>query len=272
MKLQCTILLFGFILINASDENSQTSWHPSSFQVPGPLWGVRLRNHIAAWTSIPSDEVSRLRLLLDSQGWAEARELFSDKYLEKVLVAESRGRGTAVESAAERLSASLKWRREYGVAHIRKKDVARALAPNHMFWGSSDAQGCPILYVRAGMVDLDAYDREEYLKAHVFLLEQGLPRLNTGSETFVLVSDATGLTPRHLDLGLMRSLLHVLEVGYPHRLDALVVGPVSGVLRAFWALLSRLAPSELTRHLRLVSSPRLHLLPRLHSPAPPWLP
>eukprot|EP00961_Rhodomonas_salina_P029410 396553-Rhodomonas_salina.1 len=127
MKLQCTILLFGFILINASDENSQTSWHPSSFQVPGPLWGVRLRNHIAAWTSIPSDEVSRLRLLLDSQGWAEARELFSDKYLEKVLVAESRGRGTAVESAAERLSASLKWRREYGVAHIRKKDVARCV-------------------------------------------------------------------------------------------------------------------------------------------------
>jgi hypothetical protein len=40
------------------------------------------------------------------------------------------------------------WRRAYGAAAVTADDVARAMAPQHMYWDGEDRFRRPILYVR----------------------------------------------------------------------------------------------------------------------------
>jgi len=91
--------------------------------------------------------------------------------------------------------------------------LGRALAPNHMWWEGEDKFGRPILYARPGEMDLSTYSREEYVKAHVYLIEQGLQRMRAGVSTFVLVVDASHLSTKHFDLARDKQLLHI---GAPH--------------------------------------------------------
>jgi len=82
-----------------------------------------------------------------------------------------------------------------------------------MWWEGEDKFGRPILYARPGEMDLSTYSREEYVKAHVYLIEQGLQRMRAGVITFVLVVDASHLSTKHFDLARDKQLLHI---GAPH--------------------------------------------------------
>ena len=44
----------------------------------------------------------------------------------------------------------------------------------YQMWKGKDADGRPILYVKPSKMDLETYDTENYLRAHVYLLERGM--------------------------------------------------------------------------------------------------
>jgi len=217
-------------------------------------------------------DITRMRDWLEAEGWAEAKDFFSDIYLKATLSGHKDGKLRTFQYTAEKLAASLRWRREYGADSIAKEQVARALAPNHMWWEGTDLAGRPILYVRPALMDLSTYNREEYLKAHVYLIEEGIRNMPQGVASFVLIADASSLNRHHFDPALMKGLLSVLSVGYPDRLHKLVVGPINFVVRAAWALLSRLMPKRLANKVLMVKSPRDYVHQFITPEAPSWLP
>ncbi|KAJ1485169.1 hypothetical protein T484DRAFT_2459693 [Baffinella frigidus] len=83
------------------------------------------------------------------------------------------GKQRTFEYSAEKLADALRLRREYDAPNITRADVARSLAPGHMWWGGEDRIGRPILCVRPARMDLATYNTDEYLRAHVFLIEEG---------------------------------------------------------------------------------------------------
>jgi hypothetical protein len=146
-----------------------------------------------------SAAIEQLRIWLRARGFGEEAEL-SDGYLETVLNATKNGKKRSFEYAALKMEKSLRWRRECVPATISWSQVSRAMAPNHMWWEGEDRLGRPILYVRPGLMDLSTYCREEYVQAHIFLIEQGLRRMSAGVATFVLIVDASALGAKHMDL------------------------------------------------------------------------
>jgi hypothetical protein len=116
--------------------------------------------------------ILRMRKLLRDRGWLEADELFTDEYLRSSLQATKNGKRRTFEYCAEKLQQSLTWRRECGAARITRLDVSSALAPGHMWWEGADVHGRPILYARPGAMHLSTYRREQYVKMHIYLIEQ----------------------------------------------------------------------------------------------------
>ena len=57
-------------------------------------------------------------------------------------------RQRSFDYSAAKLLAAMEWRREYGAAAVTAADVARAMAPGHMYWAGEDRFRRPILYVR----------------------------------------------------------------------------------------------------------------------------
>ena len=146
-----------------------------------------------------SEAIEQLRIWLRARGFGEEDEI-SDGYLETVLNATKNGKKRSFEYAALKIEKSLKWRRECAPDAITWTQVSRAMAPNHMWWEGQDRLGRPILYVRPGLMDLGTYCREEYVQAHIYLLEQGLRRMGAGVSSFVLIVDASALGAKHMDL------------------------------------------------------------------------
>mmetsp|Transcript_11362 Transcript_11362/g.27864 ORF Transcript_11362/g.27864 Transcript_11362/m.27864 type:complete len:357 (+) Transcript_11362:357-1427(+) len=225
-----------------------------------------------AAASEKSERVAHMRKALAARGFSEQAQVLSDAYITTVLLAHKNGKQRTFDYALDKLAESLQWRRDYGAAALTAHDVAQPLAPGHMYWRGRDPEGRPILWVRPALMDLATYDRDLYLKAHVYLLERGL-ELMTGDVTcFVLVADSTGLSQKHMDAKLMRELLKVAQVAYPDRLGALVVGPVNMIVRGAWVLLSRLMSTRLAEKINLVQSPRAHLSSLLPAEEiPEWL-
>ena len=199
----------------------------------------KLPEQIASCASTPSQPssqedyllVQRLRTFLREKHWEEADDLFTDEYLHTVLHATKNGKQRTFEYAAAKLQQSLEWRRQYGASSIKREDVSNALAPNHMWWEGEDKYGRPMLYARPGLMDLKTYSREEYVRAHVYLIEQGLKRMRPGVSSFVLVVDSSGLSTKHFDITRDKQLLAIGTEAYPDRMGALVVGPVNGFIR-----------------------------------------
>lgn len=216
--------------------------------------------------------VRKMREWLESEGFSEARDFFSDQYLLNAMSALKNGKQRTFEYASKKLADSLNWRRQYGAASITRSDVARALGPNHMWWDGTDIHGRPILYVRPALMDLKTYDRAEYLKAHVFLIEEGLRMMPEDVETFVLITDASNLNRRHFDPSLMKGLLDVLSTGYPDRLGTIIVGPMNFVVRAAWAMLSSLMPKNLAKKIVMAKSLRPLATELLGKEPPEWVP
>jgi hypothetical protein len=173
------------------------------------------------------------------------------------------GKTRTFEYSAEKLAASLKLRRELKAASITRADVARSLAPGHMWWDGQDRLGRPVLCVRPAGMDLSTYDTDEYLRAHVYLIEEGLAimrrRAREGhapKESFVMVVDASGLGFKHLDMKLMRGMLALAMTAYPDRLGAAVIAPVNMVVRSAWAVLSKLMSPNMASKITLGKSLR----------------
>jgi len=209
--------------------------------------------------------VARMRACLKEKGLDpdEEPQVFTDRYIHEVMEVIKEGKKRTFEYALEKLATCIRWRRHYGadkileaVANNQDQGVLRSLAPGHMFWSGEDAFGRPILYAKPSLMDLATFDRHDYERAHVYLLEQGLRRMRPGVTSFVLVADATGFGIRHLNLALMRSLLELATVGYPDRLGLLVAGPVGWAVRAVWAALSGLMSSRMRAKISLARRAR----------------
>eukprot|EP00282_Hemiselmis_andersenii_P009063 CAMPEP_0114177408 /NCGR_PEP_ID=MMETSP0043_2-20121206/38006_1 /TAXON_ID=464988 /ORGANISM="Hemiselmis andersenii, Strain CCMP644" /LENGTH=215 /DNA_ID=CAMNT_0001275775 /DNA_START=146 /DNA_END=791 /DNA_ORIENTATION=- len=151
----------------------------------------------------------------EEEGLGEVDTVFDDGYVQSIMNRTKNGKQRTFEYSLDKLEASLRWRREYGAAEVTYQDVAQSLAPQHMIWHGFDSLGRPILYVKPSKMDLSTYNTENYLKAHVYLLERGISMIPKGETTFVLVADASGLGNKHTDLKLMRQLAHIATLAYP---------------------------------------------------------
>mmetsp|Transcript_36384 Transcript_36384/g.71063 ORF Transcript_36384/g.71063 Transcript_36384/m.71063 type:complete len:342 (+) Transcript_36384:348-1373(+) len=219
------------------------------------------------------DMADRMRQVLKLRGFNEVDDVLDDDYIQNVTTRIKNGKQRTFEYSAEKLQASLRWRREYGAAKVVYQDVEQSLAPQHMVWQGLDLTGRPILYVKPSLMDLSTYDRENYLKAHVYLLEQGMGMMPKGTTTFMLVADASGLGRQHTDIKLMRQLVHIATLAYPDRLGTLMVGPVNMVVRGVWSIVSRLISKNMASKICFVQSPSQAIrefLPEGQEP-PEWL-
>jgi len=219
------------------------------------------------------DMVQRMRQALRRRGLGEVDTVFDDGYVQSIMNRTKNGKQRTFEYSLDKLEASLRWRREYGAAEVTYQDVAQSLAPQHMIWHGFDSLGRPILYVKPSKMDLSTYNTENYLKAHVYLLERGISMIPKGETTFVLVADASGLGNKHTDLKLMRQLAHIATLAYPDRLGVLIVGPVNMIVRGIWTVVSRLVSATVSSKIRFVPSPRKAVSDMLrHGCQPPeWL-
>uniref|UniRef100_A0A7S0VL64 CRAL-TRIO domain-containing protein n=1 Tax=Hemiselmis tepida TaxID=464990 RepID=A0A7S0VL64_9CRYP len=208
-----------------------------------------------------------------AKGFSEVDSVFDDSYLKSVMNRTKNGKQRTFEYSLEKLEASLQWRREYGAAQVTYEDVAASLSPQHMVWKGFDASGRPVLYAKPSDMDLSTYSTDNYLKAHVYLLEQGIAMIPKGQTTFVLVADASGMGKKHTDLKLMRQLAGIATTAYPDRLGMLLVGPVNMLVRGIWAVVSRLVSPSVASKIRFVRSPRAAVCAMLRQgeEPPEWL-
>eukprot|EP00960_Hanusia_phi_P070992 767443-Hanusia_phi.AAC.2 len=195
--------------------------------------------------------VARLRNHLSNEGFKENEKILSSAYLRSVLSGTKDGKQRTFEYVAQKILKSLRWRVENGAAAITFDDVSRSLAPNHMFWSGFDKFGRPVLYARPAMMDLKTYDRDEYIRAHVYLIERGIQMMEKEVSSFLLVVDASDLGRKHLDISRDKALLNVATEAYPDRLGMLLVGPVNLFVRAAWSILSRLMPQRLAKKIHM---------------------
>lgn len=100
-----------------------------------------------------------------------------------------------------------------------------------LYWHGYTAKGNPILWVRSKLKDWDNVIIEDELYLHMRIIDEGLKLLPKGINTFVIISDATGLGIKQVNPTLMRQLLNLLLKVYPDRLESLHAGPVNAVLR-----------------------------------------
>ncbi|EKX45500.1 hypothetical protein GUITHDRAFT_139055 [Guillardia theta CCMP2712] len=170
--------------------------------------------------------VVRLRNFLSKEGFKDNEKVLSTAYLRSVLSGTKDGKQRTFEYVAQKILKSLRWRVENGAASISFEDVSRSLAPNHMFWSGYDKFGRPILYARPALMDLKTYDRDEYIRAHVYLIERGIQMME-------------------------KALLNVATEAYPDRLGMLLVGPVNLFVRAAWSILSKLIPKRLAKKIHM---------------------
>ena len=75
-----------------------------------------------------------------------------------------------------------------------------------MIWQGQDSSQRPILYAMPSRMDLETFDRDNYLKAHVYLIERGIEQMQGDVTSFVLVADSSGISRQHVDVKLMRCL------------------------------------------------------------------
>ena len=193
----------------ASSSSSADLLSDASFPAQRPQTEITRKPRRNSNDPVDHEEIQTMREWLRERGWIEADDFFSDEYLHEVIHGVKDGKQRTFEYSSLKLQQSLQWRRDYGAAHISRLDVSNALAPGHMWWEGEDLFGRPILYARPGEMDLSTYCRDEYVRAHVWLIEQGLQRMRPGVSSFVLVVDASNLGVKHFDLVRDKLLLHI---------------------------------------------------------------
>ncbi|KAF8071928.1 CRAL-TRIO domain-containing protein [Lyophyllum atratum] len=148
-------------------------------------------------------------------------------------------RATKWKSAAaaiQRLDATLKWRREYGIY----EDVSASFVEPEAVTGKQvlfgyDSRGRPGLYLFPSRQNTVEATRQ--IQFTVWMLERTVDLMGPGVETLDLLINY-GDKSKNPSLGVARTVLNILQDHYPERLGAALILNVPFLLNAFYKLIN----------------------------------
>ncbi|KAG6849783.1 hypothetical protein H0H93_005169 [Arthromyces matolae] len=139
------------------------------------------------------------------------------------------------KAAIQRLEATLKWRREYGIydvvtaSHVEPE----AVTGKQVLFGF-DVRGRPGLYLFPSRQNTDGPERQ--IQFTVWMLERTIDLMSPGVETLALLINY-GDKAKNPSLGVARTVLNILQEHYPERLGAALILNVPFLLNAFYKLI-----------------------------------
>jgi len=139
-------------------------------------------------------------------------------------------------AAIQRLEATLKWRREYGLydlvtdAHVEPE----ALTGKEILFGY-DVNGRPAVYMFPSRQNTDGPVRQ--IQYAVWMLERGIDLMGPGVETVDLLINY-GDKAKNPAFGVARTYLGILQDHYPERLGLALILNVPFLLNAFYKLIT----------------------------------
>ncbi|TPX47375.1 hypothetical protein SeMB42_g00040 [Synchytrium endobioticum] len=143
-----------------------------------------------------------------------------------------------VSHAAERLEATLKWRRSYKPHKITPDDVKTESLTGKIYVNGFDIIGRPILYLCPKRENTKDYDQQ--LKHTVFVLETAIKMMPVGVEQMVIIIDYEDVSMRTSPpLSISRRFLEVLGNHYPERFG---IGFVVNPSWYLWVALTIVSP------------------------------
>lgn len=140
------------------------------------------------------------------------------------------------EAAIERLEATLKWRREYGLYDVVTDDHVEpeAVTGKEVLFGY-DVDGRPAFYMFPSRQNTDEPTRQ--IQFAVWMLERGLDLMSPGVETVTLLINY-GDKAKNPSFSVARSYLSILQDHYPERLGRALILNVPFILNAFYKLIT----------------------------------
>ncbi|XP_057519528.1 phosphatidylinositol transfer protein CSR1-like isoform X1 [Amaranthus tricolor] len=156
-------------------------------------------------------------------------------------------RSFSVDDAVKRLNKAIKWRQEFGVAHLSEHLMKSAAQTGkssvHDFL---DVNGRPVLIVEASKHFPGMQDEDE--KLCVFQIEKALSKLPEGQEQILGIIDLRGFGTANADMNFLTFLFDVFYYYYPKRLGQVLFVEAPFVFKPLW----QLAKPLLKKHASLV--------------------
>ncbi|KAG6901794.1 hypothetical protein C0995_007820 [Termitomyces sp. Mi166 len=140
------------------------------------------------------------------------------------------------KAAIQRLEATLKWRREYGIYDVVSTSHVEpeAITGKQVLFGY-DVRGRPGLYLFPSRQNTDGPERQ--IQFTVWMLERTIDLMGPGVETLALLINY-GDKAKNPSLGVARTVLNILQDHYPERLGAALILNVPFLLNAFYKLIN----------------------------------
>jgi len=175
----------------------------------------QLRQRITKWTNPLSDEERR---------WLDDMCLL--RYL--------RARNYQVERSEKMLHETLQWRASYKPHNISANDVSSQITQGHMYLGTFDLEGRPVLYLRV-FTKKNPHNREQRLQYMIYSIERAIRHMPIGVEKMVWLVDCKDYSYKYnADAKFGLELLNILQNHYPERLGLLVIFDAPLVFKTFW--------------------------------------
>ncbi|KDQ57118.1 hypothetical protein JAAARDRAFT_35722 [Jaapia argillacea MUCL 33604] len=142
-----------------------------------------------------------------------------------------------VALAIERLEATLKWRREYGLySHITAEYVKpESLTGKAVIFGY-DVERRPALYLLPSRQNTE--EPPQQIEFTFFMLERTIELMGPGIETLALMIDYADRANKSPSFNTSRTVLNILQTHYPERLGRALILNVPFILKAFYRLIT----------------------------------
>ncbi|KAG6813394.1 hypothetical protein H0H92_011371 [Tricholoma furcatifolium] len=139
-------------------------------------------------------------------------------------------------AAIQRLEATLRWRREYGIYDVVNASHVEpeAVTGKQVLFGY-DVRGRPGLYLFPSRQNTDEPERQ--IQFTVWMLESTIDLMSPGVETLALLINY-GDRAKNPSLSVARTVLKILQDHYPERLGAALILNVPFLLNAFYKLIN----------------------------------
>ncbi|KAG6889288.1 hypothetical protein C0992_005704 [Termitomyces sp. T32_za158] len=140
------------------------------------------------------------------------------------------------KAAIQRLEATLKWRREYGINDVVSASHVEpeAVTGKQVLFGY-DVSGRPGLYLFPSRQNTDGPERQ--IQYTVWMLERTIDLMGSGVETLALLINY-GDKAKNPSLSVARTVLNILQDHYPERLGVALILNVPFLLNAFYKLIN----------------------------------